>query len=94
MLILAISTSITKASKKVKLKAVKRPELQRVSYIYYLTQFDGFLNEALIDLHSIVNVIQPSFAKKLEFYNYKINVSVQKIDSSRLETFRMLIVLF
>lgn len=38
--------------------------------------------------------MQPSFARNLGLYICKINVDAQKIDYSRLETFRMVVASF
>lgn len=77
----------------INLEALKRSKLQRVPYVHYLTQFDEFLIEALIDLNSKVNIMQPIFAKKLGLCICKTNWNAQKIDDSRLETFKMVIAL-
>lgn len=50
--------------------------------------------KALINSGNEVNAMQPSFTKKLGFHVCKIDVSAQKIDGSRLETFGMVIVSF
>lgn len=90
----AISASISKTTKKITLKIQGGSALQRVPYIHYPTQFDDFSVEALIDLGSKVNVMQPSFAKKLDIRIYKTNVGAQDIDDNKLEIYGMLTALW
>lgn len=71
-----------------------KPELQRVSCIQYLIQFPQPLIKVIIDSGSKVNVMQPSFAKKLSLYVRKTDICIQKIDGSRLEIFGMIITFF
>lgn len=47
-----------------------------------------------IDLGSKIKNMQPSFIKKLGLCIYKTNVYTQKIDGSRLKTYKIVITLF
>lgn len=42
-------------------------ELQQVQYTQYLAKFGLYTIEILINSNNKINVIQPSFAKKLDF---------------------------
>ena len=71
---------------------------ERVLYIQYLIQFCQKNNEhkdkdirALIHSSSKVNVILTVYAIKLDLYTRKIDVGVQKIDKSDLDTFGIVI---
>ena len=71
--------------------------LDRVPCINYLLQF--WKNKettiwALIDLGSKVNAMTPAYAKQLGFQVWKTDVRAQKIDSSSLQTFEMIIASF
>ena len=66
-------------------------EIVRVPCIQYLVQFQKEQIKALLDSGSEVNAMNPDFAPKLSFKVWKINVGTQKIDSSALETFGMVI---
>ena len=46
---------------------------------------------ALIDLGSEVNAMDPTYATKLDLRTREIDVGVQKIDRSHLDTFGMVI---
>lgn len=81
-------------SKKANLEALEESELQRVLCIYYSAQFGKISINTLIDSSSKVNIIYPSFVRKLDLQICKIDADTQKIDSYRLETFRMVITLF
>ena len=65
----------------------------RVPCIYYLVQFQKSQEhvKALFDSGSKVNTMNPTFAQKLGLYIRKTNIGAQKIDSSVLETFGMII---
>ena len=65
----------------------------RVFYIHYPVWFqeDQEQVRALIDSGSEVNAMSSAYAKKLGPKTWKINVGVQKIDGSTLETFRIVI---
>lgn len=91
MSVLATSASGTEASKEAE---VQGPKLQQVPCLHYLAQFSVFSIEVLIDSASEVNAMQSYFAKKLSHCICKTNVGVQKIDSSRLKTFEMVIASF
>lgn len=82
-----ICVSITVASTKVNLMVLK---VQQVSCIQYPMQFSQHLIEAPIDSDSKVNVMQPSFTRKLGLYTHKTDIGAQKIDYSRLKNFGMI----
>lgn len=86
--------SITEACNEAGIKVQEDLELQRVLYMHYPAKFNKFFLEVLIDLGSEVNAMQTSFAKKLGLYICKTDVSTQKINGSRPETFGMVIALF
>ena len=72
--------------------------VKRVPCIWYLVRFcqknDKDKNKdvrALIDLGSEVNTMHPAYTTKLSLRAKKINVGVQKIDGSHLDTFWMVI---
>ena len=81
MLILATSVPVTDSSE----------EIVRVPYIYYPVRFQEEQIKALLDSDSEVNAINPDFAWKLDFKVWKTNIGAQKIDSSALETFEIVI---
>lgn len=85
---------MTEPSRKANPKGQEESELQWFPCIHYLIQFDQLLVEAFINSSSEVHAVQPSFGKKLGIRICKTDVSAQKIDSSRLETFGMVIALF
>lgn len=91
---MATFASMIESSKKINPKLSKNIEIQWVLYIYYSTQFVKFSIKVLINSSSKVNVMQPNFARKINFYICKTNVSTQKIDGSRLMIYRMVIALF
>lgn len=93
MLVLTISTLVIKTSNMVNLK-VQELKLQQVPYIYYPAQFGKISVEVLIDLSSEINIINPSFARKLSLSICKIDMGTQKIDSSRLKTLEIMIISF
>ena len=66
-------------------------EIVRVPCIYYLVRFLEEQIRALLDSGSEVNTMNPDFAWKLGLKVWKTNVGAQKIDSSALETFRIVI---
>lgn len=77
----------------------KEAILEQVLYIWYPVQFcwknDKDKNKdmkALIDSGSKVNVMHPTYITKLGFCARKINVGIQKIDGSHLDTFKLVIV--
>ena len=88
----AISALVTEASKE-----AQKVILDRVPCIHYPLQFRKDKEatiQALINLDSKVNTITPAYAKQLDFSVRKTNVGAQKIDSSLLRTFGMVIASF
>ena len=81
----ATSASVTEANKEV--------TLERVPYIQYPVQFQKDKNgiQALLDLGSKVNAMNPAYAKKLKFHIRQTDIGAQKIDGSHLNTFGMVI---
>ena len=71
----------------------KKEELNRVPYIWYLVTFKD-QTEALLDLKSEVNAINRAFAHQLGFTIWKTNVGAKKIDSTILETYKMVVSTF
>ena len=69
-------------------------EVVRVPYIYYLVQFQEKQIRALLNSNSEINAMNPNFAQKLGLKIWKTNVGAQKIDSSTLEIFEMIIIDF
>lgn len=65
-------------------------ELEQVLYIQFFIQFSKKPVQAFINLKNKVNIIEPSFAKKLGLCIRKTKVDTQKIDGSRFETFGMI----
>ena len=68
--------------------------LDRVPYIHYPVQFrkdKGATIWALINSGSKVNAMTPAYAKQLDLQVRKTDVGAQKIDSSLLRTFGMVI---
>ncbi len=80
----AISTSITDK---------KTEELKRVPCIQYPVTFND-QTEALLDSRREVNAISQAFAQQLGLKICKINVGAQKIDSTTLETYKMVVSTF
>ena len=87
---MANSATMTDISKKV--------TLEQVSCIQYLVRFRQKNDEdknknvkAMIDLDSEVNAMHSIYATKLGFRTKKIDVGIQKIDKSYLDTFGMVI---
>ena len=83
--VLATSASVTEASKKV--------TLERVPCIQYPIQLQKDKNaiQALLDLDSKVNAINPVYAKKLGLCVRQTDVGAQKIDGSHLDSFGIVI---
>lgn len=94
MSVLATFMLVTEAKKKTNLEVLEGSKFQRISYIHYLAEFGKFSIEILMDSSSKINIMQPSFARKLGFCICNTNVGTQKIDGSRLESFKMVIGLF
>ena len=76
----------------------KKATLERVPYIQYLVQFCQNNDEdkdkdkrALIDSGSKIKAMHPAYATKLGLCIRKIDVGAQKIESSHLDTFEMVI---
>ena len=63
----------------------------RVPYIHYPVQFQEEQVRALLDSGNEFNAMSPAFIKKLGLKTRKTNVGNQKIDSSALETFGIVI---
>lgn len=62
--------------------------------IYYLVHFKEELVQAFINLNSEVNTINLTIIKKLGFWVQKTEVDAQKIDSSSLDIFEIVIASF
>lgn len=82
------------ANNKTGFKIHKKFELQGVSYDHYPTRLIEFFFKALVKSDSKLNAIKPGFARKLGLRIYKTNVSTQKINGSKLETYEIVIALF
>ena len=63
----------------------------RVPYIHYLVRFQEEQIRALLNSGNEVNAINLDYAQKLGLKIRRTNVGAQKIDSSALETFGMVI---
>ena len=93
VLVLATFALVTGASK-------EAPEvvLDWVLYIHYLMQFrkdkERAIIQALINSGNEVNAITPAYAKQIDFWTRKTDVKAQKIDSSLLATYGMVIAAF
>ena len=70
--------------------------LEQMSYIYYLFYFRKNIIgiKALIDLGNEVNIITLAYASKLGLKIYYTNVGAQKIDSSTLKIFGIVLTSF
>ena len=95
------STSVTEDSEEATLVSDK--ELERVTCIQYPIAFPGSVTQdslalgpvlALLDLGSEVNAMHPAFAKRLGLVVRTTNVGAQKIDSTILETYGMVVAAF
>ena len=75
------------------LVTVKKEELEQVSYIWYPVTFKD-QTEALFNLESKVNAINQAFAYQLSLTIWRTNVRAQKIDSTTLETYGMVVSIF
>ena len=60
-------------------------------WIYYLIRFFKEQVKALLDNSSKINVINPDIVWKLSLKILKTNIGAQKINSSALEIFEMVI---
>ena len=101
MLVLMTFMSVTEGSEKAILISAK--ELERITYIQYPIAFpvgitqDGSAPDpvlALYDSSSEVNAIHPVFTKKLGLVVQITNIGAQKIDSTTLETYEMVVAAF
>ena len=63
----------------------------KVLCIYYLVGFQEEQVKALLDSNSKINIINRSYAKKLGFKVQITNIGAQKMDSSALVTFGLVI---
>ena len=75
----------------------KEEDLKHVSCIYYLVQFKSINKtqvQTLIDLGSEINAITPAYVSKLDLRVHHTNIEAQKIDSSILKTFKMVLASF
>ena len=95
------STLITKNNEEAILVSAK--ELEQVTCIQYPIIFQGDITQdssvldsmlALLDSSSEVNVIHPTFVEKLGFMVQTTNIGTQKINSTILETYKMVIAAF
>ena len=71
--------------------------LEHVPCIYYSVQFkdmDKTTVQALINSGSEVNTIHPFFAKQLGLSIRPIDLRVQKVDSTTLDTYEMIVAVF
>ena len=71
----------------------KKEELERIPYIWYLVTFKD-QTKAVLDSKSEVNTICQAFAHQLGLIIKKTNVRAQKIDSTTLETYEMIVTTF
>ena len=86
--ILATSTLMTGA---------REETLKRIPYIYYLVHFKDINKtqvQNLIDSGSEVNTIYLTFVKKLGLSIKPTEVGMQKIDSTTLDIYRMVVAVF
>ena len=75
----------------------RKEALERVLCIYYLVQFKGTNKnqvQALINSGSEVNAIHPSFVKQLSLSIRPIEIGIQKIDGTTLDTHKMVVAAF
>ena len=101
MSVLTTSTSVTEDSEEATLVSAK--ELEQISCIQYLIVFPGGITQdglalgpmsAFLDSDSEVNAMHPAFAEKLGLVVQTTNVGAQKIDSTILETYGMVVAAF
>lgn len=86
--------SMTEASKKTNLKALKKSGYWSIPCIHYLDEFNKNLRKALINTGSKVNTIYTSFMRKSSLCICKIYMGIQKIDSDGLKTYGIVITSF
>ena len=84
VVVLATSTSMT---------GKKEEELKRVSSIWYLIIFKD-QTEVLLDSKIKINPISQAFSHQLGLKIWKTNVGIQKIDSTTMKTYGMVISTF
>ena len=98
---MAISTLVIENSGKAILISAK--SLEQITYMKYLIVFQGGLGQvskilnpvsAIFDLGSEVNVIHPAFIEKLGFTVQSTNIGTQKINTTILKIYRMVLVVF
>ena len=84
---MATSSSVTEISKE------EYVFLKRVSCIHYLLRFwkNTIGIRALVDLGSKINAMTSAYATKLGLKVRKTNIEAQKIDSSTLDNFKMVL---
>ena len=101
MSVLTTSTLVTEDSEEATLVSAK--ELERVLCIQYPIAFLGGVTQdgsalgpvlALLDLGSKVNAMHPAFGERLGLMVQTTNVGAQKIDSTTLETYGMVVAAF
>ena len=68
--------------------------LTQVPYIQYHIIFQKQLVPALLDSENEVNAIYPTFAKELGFFIKPIDIGTQKIDSTTLNTYKIVVTAF
>ena len=85
VLVLATFLSVTETSKEDNIA------LQKVLCVYYPIRFKKKEVQALINLGSEVNTMTPAYTAKLGLKVQKTNIGAQKIDSSTLDTFKIVL---
>ena len=95
------STSVTEDSEEATLVSAK--ELEQVMCIQYPITFLGVVTQdgsalgpvsALLDSKSEVNAMHPTFAERLGLMVQTTNIDAQKINSTTLETYGMVVTAF
>ncbi len=74
-------------------KKKKEEELEWVLCIWYLVTFKN-QTEVLLDWKSKVNAINQAFVLQLDLKTQKTNVRAQKMDSTTLEIYRIIVSIF
>lgn len=85
------STETAKVSKDDKDSEYPGTNLIRVSYIQYPITFWKKSVSVLFNFGSKVNIIHPTFAKEPRFPIRPTDVGVQKIDSTMLDTYKIVV---
>lgn len=88
VLVLATSVPIIKVNKE------DNMVLKRVFYIYYPIQFQKNKMQVLINLGNKVNAMILTYAAKLNLQVCSTNIKAQKIDSSILKMFEIILTSF